>query len=78
MGRLKPFKRAVVYPSNRDRAGRVAYSHLTFQQLDQEADRIAHGLNSIGIARGTRAVVMMKPSLEFFTVLLQTWGFAAC
>jgi acyl-CoA synthetase (AMP-forming)/AMP-acid ligase II len=77
MGRLKPFKRAVVYPSNRDRAGRVAYSHLTFLQLDQEADRIAHGLNSIGIVRGTRAVVMMKPSLEFFTVLFSLFRMGA-
>ena len=77
MGRLKPFQRAVVYPSNRDRAGRVAYSHLTFLQLDQEADRIAHGLNSIGIVRGTRVVVMMKPSLEFFTVLFSLFRMGA-
>ena len=77
MGRLQPFKRAVVFPSDRDHAGRVAYSHLTFLQLDQEADRIAHGLNSIGIARGTRAVVMVKPSLEFFTVLFSLFRMGA-
>ncbi len=63
-----PFRRAVVAPAGRDRAGRVAYAHLTFRQLDQESDRIAFGLDSVGIGRGTRTIVMVRPGLELFAL----------
>ncbi len=49
MAKIQPHKRAVVYPAGRDKNGRVAYSHLTFQQLDQQSDRLAHGLVSYEI-----------------------------
>ena len=68
MAALQPFKRAVVYPAGRDKGGRVAYSHLTFQQLDQESDNLAHGLENVGITRGTRTILMVKPSIEFFAL----------
>lgn len=64
-----PHRRAVVCPCGRDRAGRVAYCHLTFSQLERDSDRIAHGLVDIGITRGNRTVLMVKPSLEFFTLI---------
>jgi acyl-CoA synthetase (AMP-forming)/AMP-acid ligase II len=66
--RNSPEKRAVVYPLSRDRKGRVAYSHLTFAQLDRESDCIAAGLEEIGITRGTRTVLMVKFSLDFFAL----------
>ncbi len=69
MARQQPYKRAVVFPAGRDRYNRVAYSHLTFRQLDKESDCIAHGLNRIGIGRGTRTILMVKPSLEFFALV---------
>ncbi len=68
MAEAHPFRRAVVTPAGRDRAGRVAYAHLTFRQLDQESDRIAFGLEAIGIGRGTRTIVMVRPSLELFAL----------
>jgi acyl-CoA synthetase (AMP-forming)/AMP-acid ligase II len=46
----------------------VAYTHLTFQQLDRESDDLAWGLESAGITRGTRTILMVKPSLDFFTL----------
>jgi acyl-CoA synthetase (AMP-forming)/AMP-acid ligase II len=64
-----PYKRAVVYPSGRDDTGRVTYSHLTFLQLDRESDCLAHGLETAGITRGTRTILMVKPSLEFFIII---------
>lgn len=63
-----PYKRAVVYPSGRDAANRVIYAHLTFRQLDQESDCLAHGLEKAGITRGTRTILMVKPSIEFFAL----------
>lgn len=66
MARRQPFKRAVVVPSGRDGQGRVLYAHLTFSQLNELSDRYAQGLERIGIRRGMRTVLMVKPSLEFF------------
>jgi olefin beta-lactone synthetase len=69
MSRRLPFKRAVVYPAARDRNGRVAYAHYTFDQLEKESDRIAHGLTAAGIGRGIRTVLMVRPSLDFFALI---------
>ena len=64
-----PFKRAVVYPSARDRKGRVLYSQMTFTQLEIESDRLAFGLERIGIIRGTRTILMVPPGMEFFITI---------
>ncbi|MBL8815743.1 MAG: AMP-binding protein [Planctomyces sp.] len=65
---LCPLQRAVVFPHSRDAANRVAYTHLTFQQLDEEATRVARGLISIGVRPGHRIVLMVRPSLEFIAL----------
>lgn len=43
--------------------------HLTYAQLDRRSDAIAAGLGRIGIVRGTRTVVMVRPSAEFFLLM---------
>ncbi|MBW2218895.1 MAG: AMP-binding protein [Deltaproteobacteria bacterium] len=63
-----PYKRAVVFPEGRDGNGRVAYTHLTFRQLDRESDRIAAGLEKAGITRGTRTILMVRQSIDFFAL----------
>jgi hypothetical protein len=35
MAEIQPYKKSVIYPESRDINRRVAYTHLTFQQLDQ-------------------------------------------
>jgi acyl-CoA synthetase (AMP-forming)/AMP-acid ligase II len=67
MAEVQPYKRAVVYPAGR-KDGRVSYTHLTFQQLDHASDCLAHGLEEAGITRGTRTVLMVTPSIEFFVL----------
>ncbi|MGD9079590.1 MAG: fatty acid CoA ligase family protein [Desulfobacterales bacterium] len=69
MAKTQPNRRAVVYPAGRDKNGSVVYTHLTYSQLDQESDRIAHGLQKSGITRGTRVILMVRPSLEFFALI---------
>jgi acyl-CoA synthetase (AMP-forming)/AMP-acid ligase II len=69
VAKIAPYKRAVVYPAGRDSSGRVMYSHLTFLQLDRESDCLAHGMENAGITRGTRTILMVKPSLEFFIII---------
>lgn len=61
-----PHKRAIVYPAGRDRNGRVLYSQMTFSQLERQSDKLAFGLEGIGITRGTRTILMVPPGMEFF------------
>lgn len=75
--RTRPMRRAVVCPAGRDRYGRVAYAHLTFGQLDRESDVVAHGLRESGIGRGTRTILMVRPSIEFFVVVFALFKLGA-
>ena len=63
-----PAQRAVVFPAGRDARRRVTWSHLTFQQLDRESDRLARGLTALGVVPGTRLVLMVRPGLEFIAL----------
>src|SRR5271163_3982610 len=69
MARREPYRLAVVVPDGRNRGGRVRYTHLTYRQLDRDSSLIAHGFKALGIGRGTRAVVMVRPSLDFFALV---------
>lgn len=51
-----------------DGAGRYT-SALTYAQLDARSDAIAAGLARYGIVRGTRTVVMVRPSPAFFLLM---------
>jgi len=74
---IQPFKRAVVCPAGRDRCGRMIYAQITFQQLDRESDRIAHGLQCAGIGRGVRTILMVRPSIEFFELIFAVFKVGA-
>lgn len=63
-----PSRTAVLYPLGRDAAGRVAYRAMTFQQLDEESDRYAHGLTRIGVGRRCRVLLMVPPGIEFIAL----------
>jgi acyl-CoA synthetase (AMP-forming)/AMP-acid ligase II len=68
MAQRYPHKRAVVCPAGRDATGNVAYSHVTFLELEQLTNRYAHGLERVGIRRGTRTILMVRPSLDYFAL----------
>ncbi|MBF0117659.1 MAG: AMP-binding protein [Desulfobacterales bacterium] len=65
-----PHKRAIIYPVNRDKNERIAYTHMTFLELDRESDCIAHGLEKAGICKGTKTLIMVKPGFEYFILVL--------
>src|SRR5690606_26047741 len=50
------------------RGGRYVVA-LEYAQLDARSDAIAAGLARRGVARGTRTVVMVRPTPEFFLVM---------
>ncbi len=70
---------AALGPLARERPGQIAIRcpghdgrydiQLTYAQLDARSDAIAAGLPGIGIARGMRAVVMVRPTPEFFLLM---------
>ena len=60
MARLQPDTAAIIFPQE-DRT-------LTFRELDDDSDRIADGLGSIGIVRGTRVALLVPPSPELFSL----------
>lgn len=65
----RPYAPAIFCPSGRTRDGRVRYVHCTYRQLNDDSDCIARGLEKIGIGRGVRTVLMVRPSLEFFALV---------
>lgn len=69
MAAKQPFTPAIFYPHGRSSNGRVTYTHYTYKQLDDLSNNIAAGLEAYGIGRGVRTVLMVKPSLEFFSLV---------
>ncbi|MDT8390489.1 MAG: fatty acid CoA ligase family protein [Lentisphaeria bacterium] len=63
-----PYKRALVFPESRDSTGRVAYTHVTFQQLEALSSQYARGFERQGITRGTKTLLMVRMSLDFTAV----------
>lgn len=62
----RPHAVAVVEPRQVNGDGRRSYAHLTFAQLEETIDTYARGLVALGVRPGMRALLMVKPSLEFF------------
>lgn len=63
-----PFRRAIVFPVGHDPKGRSKFIQLSFQQLNEECDRYAHGLAQSGIYQGEHVLLMVTPGLELIAV----------
>jgi acyl-CoA synthetase (AMP-forming)/AMP-acid ligase II len=65
-----PDRVAMRCPGARGDAGFARYdTTLTYRELDARSDAIAAGLARRGIVRGTRTVVMVRPTPEFFLLM---------
>ncbi|KAF0221767.1 MAG: hypothetical protein FD174_98 [Geobacteraceae bacterium] len=60
MARRQPDAPAIIFPRQNRR--------LTFRELEEMSNRIAHGFIRLGIGRGTRTVLMVTPGPEFFAL----------
>ncbi|MET0581174.1 MAG: olefin beta-lactone synthetase, partial [Pseudoxanthomonas sp.] len=70
LARERPGQVAIRCPGSRGSDGFGAYDVvLTYAQLDARSDAIAAGLAGHGIVRGTRTVIMVRPSPEFFLLM---------
>jgi acyl-CoA synthetase (AMP-forming)/AMP-acid ligase II len=63
MAREHPATRAVVWS-----IGEGEYAHWTFAELNQHTNRIANGLTRIGVRRGMRTILMVRPTRDFFAL----------
>ena len=68
MAAQQPTTAAVHFPYKRDKNNQPLYQSLTYAELEQQSNRISAGLELIGIGRGVRTVLMVKPSLDFFAL----------
>jgi len=68
MAQVQPYRAAVVVQQSPGRGRPPLYRQLTFSQLNLECDRAARALQALGIRRGMRTVLMVPPSVEFFSV----------
>ncbi|HEV8692607.1 MAG TPA: fatty acid CoA ligase family protein [Lysobacter sp.] len=65
-----PERIAMRCPGTRDADGLARYDiALSYRELDARSDAIAAGLAKRGITRGTRTVVMVRPTPEFFLLM---------
>jgi len=70
LARERPDQVAIRCPGSRGSDGLARYDvALTYAALDARSDAIAAGLALHGIVRGTRTVVMVRPSPEFFLLM---------
>lgn len=61
-----PTKLAVAVQQSKN--GKLTYQEIDFKTLHQQSDIIAKGLLQYGISRGKKAVLMVTPSMEFFSL----------
>jgi acyl-CoA synthetase (AMP-forming)/AMP-acid ligase II len=59
---------AVVEPLGYDRQGKRRYRHFTFRELDEDSDRIAWGLQRIGVTPGVRLALLVRQGVDFISL----------
>jgi len=73
-----PDRIAMRCPGSRGPDGMARFDlTLTYRELDARSDAIAAGLARRGIVRGTRTVVMVRPSPEFFLLMFALFKLGA-
>ncbi|MEA2829566.1 MAG: olefin beta-lactone synthetase [Bradyrhizobium sp.] len=77
IARAKPHDVAVIAPFGTDGAARRAYVQQTYRQIDEDSSRLAYGLVNLGIGRGSRAIVMMKSSIDYFSLFFALFRIGA-
>ncbi|EAQ78837.1 fatty acid CoA ligase family protein [Blastopirellula marina] len=60
---------AIATPGRRDADGRRVYQTITFAQLEADSTRLAAGLAALGVTPGTRLALLVKPSIDFVSLV---------
>jgi acyl-CoA synthetase (AMP-forming)/AMP-acid ligase II len=65
----QPDAAAVRAPVGRAADGSIQYVARSFAELEADASAAAHYLNQIGVRRGTRVLLMVKPGLDLIRIV---------
>ena len=60
---------AIITSRRCDRTGKRRYERLSFDQLDRDSDVLAAGLRDMGVERGMRLVLMVRPGADFISLV---------
>ena len=77
MATVVPDQAAVVVTESRNADGHAFYASLTFAELEALSNRYANGLQSVGVARGMRTLLMVRPGFEFIGVVFALFKMGA-
>lgn len=73
----RPQQVAVAVPTRQRGDEPRSYEQLTFRQLDEDSDRLAAGLQSMGLRPGQRIVLMVRPGIDFISLTFALFKTAA-
>ncbi|MCU0655732.1 MAG: fatty acid CoA ligase family protein [Polyangiaceae bacterium] len=68
MAQRQPGATALHVPLPRSVTGEPRYRHVSYRQLDEDSERIALGLLRLGLRKGSRAAVLVKPGADLFAL----------
>lgn len=68
MASLQPTRPAIIIPSGVGQSQPPKVQSYSFSELENESNRYAAGLESVGIRRGIRTVLMVPPGFDFFVL----------
>lgn len=73
----RPWQRAVVFPHRKGNHGVLAWTQLTFHDLNRLCDEYARGLIQKGVKQGDRVSLLVRPSLEFIPLVFSIFKVGA-
>ncbi len=68
MAESRPDAPAMLEPRGSDRNGKLNYNRFSYHQLNRRSDAIGRGFSDLGIGRGSRVAVCLRPGFDFFAV----------
>ena len=60
---------AVAEPLGYDADRQRQYRQVTFREIDQDSDRVARGLRELGVVKGTRLALLVRPGIDFVSLV---------
>lgn len=63
--KISPNKKAVLFPIWQKETQKYFYDSLTFKELEIRSNKFAIGLKKLGLKKGDKTLLFLKPSLDF-------------
>ena len=72
-----PRRLALAQATGRDKTGRFLYATLTYRQLEADIEGMSRGLRSVGITKGSKTLVLVKPDLDLPVIVFSLFKIGA-